>query len=343
VNRERRFSRVIRTSPRRPLPPELNVRGHTHLLGSSDITVFGAEAVALTLKGTFRALLENAPVLLPRDAVALRPRLLQWLEAQDRRPRIVGEFDDSGLMKAFGQGGAGLFVAPTAIAGGVCSQYGVRALGRIEAIADRLYAITTERRLKHPATVAIREAAQRQRTAQQELDLRHCQCPLSRGANVACGSSRWWSLRDIPVSRRCGIDGTGGRGGRRTRPLRSQFGHERSAVTCIELAQEQRSIIRLYWLVSVCRLQGFRRSLRSRLIVGSASRIEVRPCRSTTNYSRSSRRDAGPPRHPVRCEQVTTCYGAPVGASWGRRRVGVNIHAQTRSCCPNSGRSKERH
>jgi LysR family transcriptional activator of nhaA len=145
----------------RPLPPELNVRGYNHLLGSSDITVFGTDAVARTLKGKFPALLENAPLLLPGEGVALRPRLLQWLEAQDLRPRVVGEFDDSGLMKAFGQGGAGLFVAPTAIAGDICRQYGVRALGRIDAVSEQLYAITTERRLQHPATVAISEAAQR--------------------------------------------------------------------------------------------------------------------------------------------------------------------------------------
>ncbi len=145
----------------RPMPPELNVRGYNHLLGASDVTVFGTEAVARTLKGKFPALLDNAPLLLPGEGVALRPRLLQWLEAQDLRPRVVGEFDDSGLMKAFGQGGAGLFVAPTAIAGDVCRQYGVRALGRIEAVAEQLYAITTERRLQHPATVAISEAAQR--------------------------------------------------------------------------------------------------------------------------------------------------------------------------------------
>jgi LysR family transcriptional activator of nhaA len=145
----------------RPLPPELNVRGYNHLLGASDVTVFGTESVAGALKGKFPALLDNAPLLLPGEGVALRPRLLQWLEAQHLRPRIVGEFDDSGLMKAFGQGGAGLFVAPTAIAGDVCRQYGVRALGRIEAVAEQLYAITTERRLQHPATVAISEAAQR--------------------------------------------------------------------------------------------------------------------------------------------------------------------------------------
>ncbi len=91
----------------------------------------------------------------------MRPLLLQWLEARRLRPRIVGEFDDGGLMKAFGQAGAGLFVAPTAIADDIREQYGVRALGRMDGVREQLYAITTERRLSHPATVAISIAAQR--------------------------------------------------------------------------------------------------------------------------------------------------------------------------------------
>jgi LysR family transcriptional activator of nhaA len=145
----------------RPMPTDLNVRGYNHLLGASDVTVFAADAVARSLRGTFPALLDDAPLLLPGEGVAIRARLLQWLESEQLRPRVVGEFDDSGLMKAFGQGGAGLFVAPTAIADYVCRQYGVRPLGRIEAVVEQLYAITTERRLRHPAMLAVSEAAHR--------------------------------------------------------------------------------------------------------------------------------------------------------------------------------------
>jgi LysR family transcriptional activator of nhaA len=145
----------------RALPQDLNVRGYSHRLGASDVTVFATAALARTLRGRFPALLDNAPFLLPGDSVATRPKLLQWFEEQDVHPRIVGEFDDSALLKAFGQGGAGLFVAPTAIARYVQRQYGVRAVGRIAAVVEELYAISTERRLRHPATIAIREAAQR--------------------------------------------------------------------------------------------------------------------------------------------------------------------------------------
>lgn len=146
----------------RTMPADLKVRAYNHLLGSSDITVFGTKALLKTLKGVFPALLDNAPFLLPGEEVAIRPALEQWFEAQSVAPRIVGEFDDSALLKAFGQGGAGLFVAPTAIAGYVCRQYDVQAVGRIESVVERLYAISTERRIQHPAAVAVSQAASRE-------------------------------------------------------------------------------------------------------------------------------------------------------------------------------------
>jgi LysR family transcriptional activator of nhaA len=142
----------------RSMPTNLNVRGYSHLLGECGLTVFASATMTEQLTGKFPALLNNAPFLLPGEDVAIRPRLLQWLDKNDLRPRIVGEFDDSALIKAFGQEGAGLFVAPTAIADQVCRQYNVVAVGRIDSVVEQLYAITTERRLKHPAIVAINKA-----------------------------------------------------------------------------------------------------------------------------------------------------------------------------------------
>ncbi|MBK7541190.1 MAG: transcriptional activator NhaR [Candidatus Competibacteraceae bacterium] len=145
-----------------PMPNHLNVRGYSHFLGESDLTVFAAPQLAQSLSGDFPALLDRAPFLLPGDDVALRPDLLRWFETQRLYPHIVGEFEDSALLKAFGQAGAGLFVAPTAIADYVTRQYTVQAVGRIEAVTERLYAITTERRLLHPAIVAVVQATQRE-------------------------------------------------------------------------------------------------------------------------------------------------------------------------------------
>jgi LysR family transcriptional regulator, transcriptional activator of nhaA len=146
----------------RTMPTDLKVRAYNHLLGSSDVTVFGTAALVQSLKGTFPALLDGSPFLLPGEEVAYRAALEQWFEAQHVRPRIVGEIDDSALLKAFGQGGAGLFVAPSAIADYVCRQYDVRAVGRIESVIEQLYAITTERRMQHPAAIAVSQAATRE-------------------------------------------------------------------------------------------------------------------------------------------------------------------------------------
>ena len=143
----------------RPMPTNLNVRGYSHLLGESGLSVFGIHRLTKELSGGFPAALDNAPFLLPGEDVAIRPKLIQWLETNNLRPHIVGEFDDSALMKSFGQAGAGLFVAPTAISNHVCEQYKVEEVGRIDSVVEQLYAITTERRLTHPAILAISKAA----------------------------------------------------------------------------------------------------------------------------------------------------------------------------------------
>ncbi|MFO1401833.1 MAG: transcriptional activator NhaR [Steroidobacteraceae bacterium] len=146
----------------RPMPPTLNVRAFNHRLGGSELSVFGAARLVRRLRGAFPASLDGAPWLLPGAEVAIRAGLDRWLEVHELRPRIVGEFDDSALMKTFGQGGAGLFVAPGAIAEYVCRQFQVRVVGRVAGVVDELYAITTERRMQHPAALAVRDAANRE-------------------------------------------------------------------------------------------------------------------------------------------------------------------------------------
>ena len=145
----------------RPIPAEVRVRAYNHLLGKSDLSVFAAPGLAKSLKGSFPSSLDRAPFLLPGDGVAIRAGVEQWFESVNIRPRIIGEFDDGALMKAFGQGGAGAFVAPSAIADYVCRQYQVEVLGRIESVTEELYAITTERRIRHPAMMVISETAEK--------------------------------------------------------------------------------------------------------------------------------------------------------------------------------------
>lgn len=98
-------------------------------------------------------------MLIPSDSGAVRAPLLRWLREQDIYPRLVGEFDDGALMKAFGQAGAGVFPAPTAIAAEVAAQYGVVPLGHTDAVTDGFFLITVERKISHPAPLAVSEAA----------------------------------------------------------------------------------------------------------------------------------------------------------------------------------------
>jgi LysR family transcriptional activator of nhaA len=144
----------------RPMPENLNVRGYDHFLGESGVTVFGAKALLGRATRPFPLAIDGAPFLLPGADVALHARLMRWLDSQHLRPRIVGEFDDSALMMAFGQVGAGLFVAPTAIENYIVDQHDVHVVGRIDAVREQIFAITTERRLTHPITAAICQLAQ---------------------------------------------------------------------------------------------------------------------------------------------------------------------------------------
>ena len=143
----------------RPMPTHLSVRGYNHLLGESSLTVFATSALAGTLEGGFPVCIDRAPMLLPGEDFAIHHRLLRWLNDNNLYPRIVGEFDDSAMIKTFGQSGAGLFFAPTVIAEQVCQQYNVVRIGQVDALVQQVYAITTERRLSHPATIAISQAA----------------------------------------------------------------------------------------------------------------------------------------------------------------------------------------
>ncbi len=143
----------------RPLPSDMDVKGYSHLLGKCGLTFFAAPELAPRLKGGFPQLLDNAPLLIPGEDSAIHAPLLRWLRGQNIHPRLVGEFDDGALMKSFGQAGAGVFPAPTAIAAEVSAQYGVVPVGRTEAINEHFFLITVERKLSHPAALAVSEAA----------------------------------------------------------------------------------------------------------------------------------------------------------------------------------------
>ncbi len=142
-----------------PVPTGSNVRAFNHLLGETGVTFFASKSLAATYRKGFPASLGGAPMLLPLENLTLRRSINGWFDRNKLKPRVVAEFEDSALLKAFGTDGIGLFTGPTAIENEICSQYNVQVVGRTDEIRERFYAISVERRLTHPAVVAISEAA----------------------------------------------------------------------------------------------------------------------------------------------------------------------------------------
>lgn len=142
-----------------PVPPGSPVRAFTHALGETGVSLFAAPALAKTLERKFPQSLAGAPVLLPLEGLALRRGLDEWFARHGLRPKVVGEFADSALLKQYGADGLGVFAAPTAVAGEVEDQYGVRTLGEVDGVRERFYALTVERKLTHPAVVALTAGA----------------------------------------------------------------------------------------------------------------------------------------------------------------------------------------
>jgi LysR family transcriptional regulator, transcriptional activator of nhaA len=144
-----------------PIGPNQNVRAYNHLLGECGVTVFGTPQLAMQHRGDFPASLDGAPFLLPTTNTALRRSLDQWFDQQGFAPQIAGEVEDVAILQVLGQHGLGLFAAPSAVEAEICRQYRVRVVGRIDQVRERFYAISVERKLKHPAVVAISAAARK--------------------------------------------------------------------------------------------------------------------------------------------------------------------------------------
>ena len=143
----------------RPLTPDNHVRAFNHLLGKCGVTVYGTSKLARKYKKNFPQSLNSAPMLLPTQNTSLRRQLEQWFDDNEIYPTIEHEFEDSAVLKVFGQEGHGLFMTPTAIEEDVCKQYSVKVVGRLPEIVERFYAISIEKRLKHPAVMKISEFA----------------------------------------------------------------------------------------------------------------------------------------------------------------------------------------
>jgi LysR family transcriptional activator of nhaA len=145
-----------------PMPSHLDIKGYSQKLGECGISFFATTELAALYGGNFPHSLNGAPLLIPGPETVVRSRLQRWFAEQQIQPRIVGEFDDSALMQAFGQSGSGIFIGPSVIADEVRRQYGVEEIGQTDAVSESFYAISVDRKVKHPGIVAITEGARRE-------------------------------------------------------------------------------------------------------------------------------------------------------------------------------------
>ncbi len=142
-----------------PIAPGVKVRAFNHLLGESGVTVFAVPALAERHRRHFPRSLHGAPFVLPTPDTALRRSLDGWFEAHGIRPTIVAEVEDVALLQVLAGDGLGLFAAPSVVEEEIRRAYAVRPVGRIDQVRERFYAISADRKLRHPAVRAISEAA----------------------------------------------------------------------------------------------------------------------------------------------------------------------------------------
>ncbi|HEY1600967.1 MAG TPA: transcriptional activator NhaR [Pirellulales bacterium] len=141
--------------------PDMNVRAFTHLLGESGVSIFATRKLARQYRRNFPQSLHGAPLLVQTTNTSLRRTLDQWFYERNLVPQIVGEVEDTAILQVLGQEGVGLFAAPSVVEKVICKQHDVCVLGQLAEAKERFYAISVERRLRHPAVVAISQAARK--------------------------------------------------------------------------------------------------------------------------------------------------------------------------------------
>jgi LysR family transcriptional activator of nhaA len=144
-----------------PVAPSLNIRAYNHPLGECEVLWVGTPAMARKYRRGFPRSLDGAPVLLPTDDTAIRRGIDQWCAAQGVRPVVVGEFEDYALLRVFGLKGAGAYPAPQILEKDLKRLYGLAPIGLAKGVKGRFYAISIEKKVRHPAVAAICEAARR--------------------------------------------------------------------------------------------------------------------------------------------------------------------------------------
>lgn len=144
-----------------PVGPGAAVRAFSHPLGECGTAFFAAPELAKTCRRRFPGSLEGVPFLLPGNNSTLRRSLEAWFDSHKIRPKVIAEVDDPALAKVVAEAGLGVFAVPDVVEKDVLQRYNVQFIGRVEEVRQRFYAISVERKIRHPAVVAISENARK--------------------------------------------------------------------------------------------------------------------------------------------------------------------------------------
>lgn len=139
----------------RPIPPGVKIKAYSHKIITSGITFVIAKNQQNQLTGNFPECLNNQNLLLPGEQSTIKHDLLTWFQDNELVPNIVGEFDDSALNTMFGQAGIGIFVTPTVVEEHLLNTYDLSIVGRTKDVQEEIYMISTERKIRHPAVLAL--------------------------------------------------------------------------------------------------------------------------------------------------------------------------------------------
>jgi LysR family transcriptional regulator, transcriptional activator of nhaA len=142
-----------------PVTPTLDIRTYSHSLGGCKVYWMATPALARTLRRGFPKSLDGVPVLLPTDDTAIRRALDQWLDRQGVRPLMLGEFEDYALLREFARAGHGFAPVPSVLEAQFRREHGFARIGMARGVKAEFFAISSERKIKHPAVVAMTDSA----------------------------------------------------------------------------------------------------------------------------------------------------------------------------------------
>lgn len=145
-----------------PLAPNVPIQAFNHPLGQSEVGVFGAPELVEQWGRDWPDSFQGAPFILPGSKSSIRRALGGWFERKDLHTHAVAEVEDRALMQVLGEKGRGFFAAPAVLADEVYERHGLIKVGELDGVKERFYAVTLDRRIRHPVVDHLTQHARRE-------------------------------------------------------------------------------------------------------------------------------------------------------------------------------------